>query len=69
MLKLNEPILADDPYLVLRYEQGVFEVVSPTGERLRVICPLRGSSSIPQAKTAEAGATQVWWRIEKILDR
>ena len=65
MLKVNEPILAEDPYLVLQYERGVFEVVSPAGERVRVTCPLRGS--IPMTKIAAAGAAQ-WWRIEKILE-
>jgi hypothetical protein len=65
MLKVNEPILAEDPYLVLQYERGVFEVMSPTGERLRVTCPLQGS--IPQTKMANARPGQ-WWRIEKILD-
>jgi hypothetical protein len=66
MLKVNEPILAEDPYLVLQYERGVFEVVSPAGERLRVTCPLQGS--IPQTKNANPGPAQ-WWRIEKIFDR
>jgi hypothetical protein len=66
MLKVNEPILAEDPNLVLQYERGVFEVVSPNGERLRVTCPVQGS--IPRAKMAGAGPAQ-WWRIEKILDR
>jgi len=66
MLKVNEPILAEDPYLVLQYERGVFLVVSPTGERLRVTCPLQGS--IPHTKIANAGSMR-WWRIEKILDR
>jgi len=41
-------------------------VVSPTGERLRVTCPLQGS--IPHTKIANAGSMR-WWRIEKILDR
>lgn len=66
MLKVNEPILAEDPYLVLQYERGVFEVVSPNGERLRVTCPLQGS--LAPTKIAATNPTQ-WWRIEKILDR
>jgi hypothetical protein len=66
MLKVNEPILAEDPYLVLQYERGVFDVVSPTGERLRVTCPLQGS--IPKTKIVNAGPVR-WWRIEKIFDR
>lgn len=66
MLKVNEPILAEDPYLVLQYECGVFEVVSPNGERLRVTCPVQGS--IPHTRMTGTGLAQ-WWRIEKILDR
>lgn len=66
MLKVNEPILAEDPNLVLRYERGVFELVSPNGERLRVTCPVQGS--IPRTKMASTGPAR-WWRIEKILDR
>lgn len=66
MLKVNEPILAEDPNLVLRYERGVFDLVSPNGERLRVTCPVQGS--IPRTKMAGTGPAQ-WWRIEKILDR
>jgi hypothetical protein len=67
MLKVKEPILADDPYRVLQYEQGVFEVVSPTGARLRVTCPLQ-RSSIPQANETDGVSEQAWWRIEKIIE-
>lgn len=66
MLKVNEPILAEDSYLVLQYERGVFEVVSPNGERLRLTCPVQGS--LPRTKMAGTGPAR-WWRIEKILDR
>jgi hypothetical protein len=65
MLEVNKPVLADDPYRLLQYERGVFEVVSPKGQRVRVICPLKPVSdgSLPvEDSTREKG----WWRIEKI---
>ena len=67
MLKLKEPILADDPYRVLQYEHGVFEVVSPTGARLRVTCPPQ-RSSIPPTNETGGGSEHAWWRIEKIIE-
>jgi hypothetical protein len=67
MLKVKEPMLADDPYRVLQYERGVFEVVSPTGARLRVTCPLQ-RSSIPRENEIHRDSEQAWWRIEKIVE-
>jgi hypothetical protein len=65
MLELNKPVLADDPYRLLQYERGVFDVVSPTGLRVRVVCPLkRTSDGPPQAEDSRHG--NGWWRIEEI---
>lgn len=65
MLELNKPILVDDPYRLLQYERGVFEVVSPTGLRVRVICP---PERPPEAAIASEAARpgHGWWRVEKI---
>jgi hypothetical protein len=38
MLKLNEVILVDDPSSVLDHERGIFEVLSPLGDLIRVSC-------------------------------
>jgi hypothetical protein len=51
MLEVNKPVLADDPYRLLQYERGVFDVVSPTGLRVRVVCPLKRTSDGCKLKT------------------
>jgi hypothetical protein len=67
MLQVHEPILADDPAALLQYERGVFELVSPSGKRMRVICrrniPL-DLASAPDDEAPRGG----WWRIEKIAE-
>lgn len=65
MLEVNKPILADDPYRLLQYERGVFDVVSPSGQRLQVTCPLqRSSDESLRAEGSKRG--RGWWRIERI---
>lgn len=64
MLEVNKPILVDDPYRLLRYERGVFEVVSPSGDCVRVICPLE---RLPEpARTEGVERSRGWWKVEKI---
>jgi hypothetical protein len=68
VLKEREPIFVDDPDSLLQYEHGVFEVVSPLGERVRVVCPpLRLLAPRREARTTGIPGQQ-WWRIEKIGD-
>jgi len=56
MLEVNKPVLADDPYRLLQYERGIFEVVSPRGRRVRVSCPLeRRQTSFSELKTQREG--------------
>jgi len=62
MLELNQPILVDDPYRLLQYERGVFRVISPSGQCLRVTCPLANE----QLRTEGTEHGRGWWRIEKI---
>ena len=65
MLEVNKPVLADGPYSLLQYERGAFDVVSPTGQHVRVICPLERPSHGPlQAEDSTHG--NGWWRIERI---
>lgn len=68
MLKAHEPILADDPDSLLQYERGIFEVVSPRSERVRVVCP--PLHLVAPARGADCCRTtgRQWWRIEKISD-
>jgi hypothetical protein len=65
MLEVNKPVLADDPYRLLQYERGVFDVVSPTGLRVRVVCPLKRTSDGP-LQAEDSRHANGWWRIEKI---
>jgi len=65
MLEVNKPVLADDPYRLLQYERGVFDVVSPSGLRVRVICPLKRTSDGP-LRDEDLRRDNGWWRIEKI---
>jgi hypothetical protein len=66
MLEVNKPVLADDPYRLLQYECGVFDVVSPSGQRLRVICPLDRPLDGLQIQTQDSKRSHGWWRIERI---
>jgi len=65
MLEVHKPVLADDPYRLLQYERGVFEVVSPRGQRVRVICPLKAASD-GSLRAEDSAHEKGWWRIEKI---
>lgn len=66
MLELNKPILADDPYRLLQFEHGTFEIVSPSGERRCVVAPLSPgtTSGLKTSDKSKTGAG--WWRIRKI---
>jgi hypothetical protein len=66
MLEINKPILVDNPYRLLQYERGVFKVVSPSGNCVRVICPLDLPPANEQLRTEGTEHSRGWWRIEKI---
>lgn len=69
MLELNKPIHADDPLRLLQYERGLFEVVSPDGECLRVIAPLARLPVPFEKQFATPNPVRGWWRIQKIAHR
>ena len=66
MLELNKPIHTDDPYRLLQYEHGTFEIVSPNGERLCVVAPLTPADSGNLKPTEKSKTSAGWWRIRKI---
>ena len=66
MLEVNKPIHADDPYRLLQYERGVFDVVSPAGRRMRVVCPTECPLDAEQSRNPSTQERRGWWRIEKI---
>jgi len=68
MLQLHEPIDSDDPDALLQYERGVFELVSPSGERLRVVCPQGIPLGLTRAVKEAPERARRWWRIEKVAE-
>jgi hypothetical protein len=66
MLEINRPIHADDPYRLLQYERGVFDVVSPAGRRIRVVCPMEHPADDGETYNQSTLHIRGWWRIEKI---
>ena len=68
MLILHKPILADDPDRILQFERGLFEVVSPQGETVRVACPPATKLKAQVPSNREHSTRQRWWRIEKLQD-
>jgi hypothetical protein len=67
MLEVDQPIVTDDPDLLLRYEHGVFEVTSPGGESTRVIGPLEGPrTDVKRVIKANSMGNGGWWRVRKI---
>ena len=66
MLEVNKPILVDEPDRLLRYERGVFEVISPSGHRVRVVCPLERVPLAEWAGTSDVDRSGGWWKVEKV---
>ena len=66
MLEMNKPILVDEPDRLLRYERGVFEVISPSGHRVRVVCPLERALLAQRTGTSDVDRSGGWWKVEKI---
>jgi hypothetical protein len=66
-LELNESIYAMDPAEALRSETGVFELVSPTGQRFQATCRPNHSISSLKQLTEVKGAPNTW-RIKKVAD-
>lgn len=66
MLEVNKPIHVDDPYRLLQYERGIFDVVSPAGHHTRVVCPMKCPPDAEQTHNQSTQEKRGWWRIEKI---
>jgi hypothetical protein len=64
-LELNEVIYAMDPAEALRSEHGVFELVSPAGQKFQAVCrPNHSITSIRNINDVK-GASNTW-RIRKV---
>lgn len=66
-LELNETIYALDPAEALRSESGVYELVSPTGEKFQVVCRPHHSISSFRQIPEQKGLSHAW-RIKKVAD-
>ncbi len=68
MLRLNETLVSYDPAQALENEAGVFELTSPGGEKLQVIC--RSGRSITNIRCVHdrPGTPAPEWRIKKIAE-
>ena len=68
MLRINESVTAFDVAEVLQDESGIFEAVSPVGEKYQLIC--RSGHSITNFRPVEhqrgKGAQAQLWRLRKV---
>jgi len=68
MLTINESVTAFDVAEVLQDESGIFEAVSPVGEKYQLIC--RSGRSITNFRPVEhqrgKGAQSQLWRLRKV---
>ena len=66
MFRVNETITGYDLAELLHGESGIFEAISPTGEKLQVVCRAGHSISnlrfLPEKKKTENPT----WRVRKI---
>ncbi len=65
-MKLHESVFAADPAQFLRNESGVFNLTSPNGVQLRVVCRRGRLRIVNQMRLPETERTRVVWRIDKI---
>lgn len=66
-LELNESIYAMDPAEALRSETGVFELISPAGQKFQAVCrPNHSISSLKHLSEVKGGPNT--WRIKKVAD-
>jgi len=68
MLQLHKPILADDPQTLLQYERGLFELVSPSGKKVSVVCRRNVPPNLVRAPNELAAKERGWWRVEKVAE-
>jgi hypothetical protein len=66
MLHLNETINCLDPAEALSNEYGVFEAISPNGERLQFVC--RPGHSITNIRTESKPEQPQVWRLKKVAE-
>ncbi|HEX4074905.1 MAG TPA: hypothetical protein VHX49_05870 [Candidatus Acidoferrales bacterium] len=70
MLRLNETILVDTPSLALEGERGVFELISPTGDVLRIECAPGLPTGVPLhvGFRPEKTRADLRWEVTKIAE-
>jgi hypothetical protein len=70
VLKLNEVILVHNPSHALENEHGIFEVISPIGDVLRLTCTPGLPQDLPYhiAFRPEKKRRDLRWEIRKIAD-
>ncbi|MEE8200307.1 MAG: hypothetical protein V3R29_03980 [Candidatus Acidoferrales bacterium] len=67
MLRLNEVMVTRDPALALENESGVFEVVSPRGEKFQIVARV-GHSITNLRYVPDTGRTPQEWFIRKVAE-
>jgi hypothetical protein len=67
MLAINETLATHDPAQALRNEAGIFDLVSPTGEKFQITC--RAGQSIVSLRYAPKGHGESReWQIKKVAE-
>ena len=69
MLELNESIRVPSAYEFLTAETGVFEVISPAGDVLRVVCRPGQHMRVRHIKfSPEMRRADLIWQVKKISE-
>jgi len=66
MFRVNETITGYDLAELLHGESGIFEAISPTGEKLQVVCRAGQSISNLRFLTEKKKTENPTWRVRKI---
>jgi len=66
MFRVNETITGYDLAELLHGESGIFEAISPTGEKLQVVCRAGHSISNLRFLTEKKKTENPTWRVRKI---
>ena len=68
MLKLNEAGVVQNPAETLQNETGIFEVTSPTGDKLRVNCQDAAVTVSETVLGPKSRIKSLSWQIQKIAE-
>ncbi|HYX70276.1 MAG TPA: hypothetical protein VE825_14155 [Terriglobales bacterium] len=67
MLSINETLVTHDPAQALRNEAGIFELISPTGEKFQLTC--RAGQSIVSFRYVPKGHNESReWQVKKVAE-